>query len=408
MHHTAKTAALLLCSLILCCFFSSCHQQEKEDLNPSKKKYSIYILAKDGKEYLLEIDSLSSGTIKPEDRGALLNGEVMDRDVIVHEGYYYHLSRKKASFEKYKINGKQLILVAAMPLKDFSIENCKWIAGDTLLLTGLNKADYTQVKYLKVNAAAMTRISGGDINIPHPSGKFTSISIGFTELRKDKLLIGYSYNQQLGASNYSTSDTSYVSVLQYPEMTLLKTDKDTRSTSPGGINTIQSYAFNDEKGDYYFMSCPGIALGNRPELPTGIFRINKGDQAPDKSYFFNISGSVIQNHAYGIWYLGNHKAIIRSERKDLFKGLSDHYNTAHFEFYVIDLLKKDIKKLALPLDKGTRRECIIVEGNLAYIAVNSTLHGNYIWIYNITTGTLRKGLQLAGDTDFIMRTDKLN
>jgi len=408
MHHPAKTAALLLCSLMLYCCLLSCHQEEKEDLNPSKKKYSIYILAKDGKEYLLETDSLATGAIKPENQGALLNGEVMDRDVIVHEGYYYHLNRKKASFEKYKVNGKQLTIVATMPLNDFSIENCQWIAGDTLLLTGLNKSNYTQVKYIKLNAAKMTRISDGELNIPRPSGKFSSISIGFTQLLKDKFLIGYTYNQQLSSSNYSTSDTSYLSVLTYPEMRLIKTDKDTRSTSPGGINTIQSYTFNDEKGNYYFMSCPGIALGNRPELPTGIFRINKGEQAPDKSYFFNISGSVIQNHAYGIWYLGNHKAIIRSERKDLFKGLNDHYSKPHFEFYVIDLLTKDIKKLDLPLDKGTRRECVIVEGNLAYIAVNSTLKGNYIWIYNISTGILKKGLQLAGDTDFIMRTDRLN
>ncbi|RAJ37404.1 hypothetical protein [Pedobacter cryoconitis] len=406
MYHPFKT--FLLPCLLSLFFCSSCHQNNHQDLSPSKKKYSVYILGKDGKEYLLETDSLNSGSLRPEEKGALLDGEVMDRDVIVHKGYYYHLSRKKASFEKYKLNGSTLTLLAAMPLKDFSIENFNWVSKDTLLLTGLNKSDYTQVKYILVNTDKMLKVSAGDINIPRPSGKFTSVSIGFAELRKDKMLLGYTYNEQLSSSNYSTSDTTYVSVIKYPEMRLIKTDKDTRSTSPGGTNTIQSYSFNDEQGNYYFMSCPGIALGNRPELPTGIFRINAGQETIDKSYFFDISGSIIQNHAYGIWYLGHHKAIIRSERKDLFKGLSDHYSTAHFEFYVIDLIKKDIKKLALPLDKGTRRECVIVKDNIAFIAVNSTLNGNYIWLYNISDGTLKKGLQLAGDTDFIMRADKLN
>lgn len=406
MHHPVKTF-LLSCLLVLF-FCTSCNQNNHQDLSPSKKKYSLYILGKDGKEYLLETDSLNSGSVRPEEQGALLDGDVMDRDVIVHQGYYYHLSRKKASFEKYKLNGSTLTLLAAMPLKDFSIENYNWIANDTLLLTGLNKADYTQVKYISLNTDKMQQTSAGEINIPRPSGKFTSVSIGFAELRKSKMLLGYTYNEQLSSSNYSTSDTTYVAVIKYPGMQLIKTDKDTRSTSPGGTNTIQSYAFNDEQGNYYFMSCPGIALGNRPELPTGIFRINAARETIDKSYFFDISGSVIKNHAYGIWYLGHHKAIIRSERKDLFKGLSDHYSTAHFEFYVLDLLKKDIKKLDLPLDKGTRRECVIVKDNLAYIAVNSTLNGNYIWSYNISNGTLKKGLQLAGDTDFIMRADKLN
>lgn len=406
MHHPVKNFLLSCLFILFLC--ASCNQNNQQDLSPSKKKYSLYILGKDGKEYLLETDSLNNGSVRPEEEGALLDGDVMDRDVIVHQGYYYHLSRKKASFEKYKLNGNKLTLLAAMPLKDFSIENCNWISKDTLLLTGLNKTDYTQVKYVSVNTDKMQQTSAGQINIPRPSGKFTSVSIGFAELRKGKMLLGYTYNEQLSSSNYSTSDTTYVAVLKYPEMQLIKTDKDTRSTSPGGTNTIQSYAFNDEQGNYYFMSCPGIALGNRPELPTGIFRINADQEAIDKSYFFDISGSVIQNHAYGIWYLGHHKAIIRSERKDLFKGLSDHYSTAHFEFYVLDLQKKDIKKLDLPLDKGTRRECVIVKDNLAYIAVNSTLNGNYIWIYNISNGTLKKGLQLAGDTDFIMRADNLN
>jgi hypothetical protein len=191
-------------------------------------------------------------------------------------------------------------------------------------------------------------------------------------------------------------------------MSTLGTQKETRSTYPGGINTVQSYSFYDEQGDFYFMSCPGIALGNRPDLHTGIFRIRENALQTDPEYFFDISASGINNHAYGLWYLGHGKAIIRSERKDLYKGLGDHYSTAHFEFYVLDLKAQTVKKLDLPLDKGTRRECVIVEKGIAYIAVNSTKEGNFIWLYDIRTGTLRKGLQLAGDTDFIMRIDRLN
>ncbi|MNV42972.1 hypothetical protein D3C71_1346750 [compost metagenome] len=171
---------------------------------------------------------------------------------------------------------------------------------------------------------------------------------------------------------------------------------------------VQPYSFNDEKGNYYFMTCPGIALGNRADRPTGIFRINTGEDALDRNYFFNISGSIINNHAYGIWYVGGGLAIIRTERKDLFKGLSDHYSTAHFEFYLLDVYAgKVLKKLALPLDKGTRRASIVVSGDIAYISINSTKEGNYIWLYNIKTGSLTKGLQLAGNTDFIMRMDQL-
>jgi hypothetical protein len=40
--------------------------------------------------------------------------------------------------------------------------------------------------------------------------------------------------------------------------------------------------------------------------------------------------------------------------------------------------------------------------------VNSSTEGNFIWIYNIRTGSLKKGLELAGNTDFILRMDKLH
>lgn len=393
-----------LLSIVFCC--AACTRKSTED-DATTKKYSIYILAKDGREYLLQSNTLDKGSLTPELEGAELSSQDITRSLIVKNGYYYHLNRKKGTFVKYKLNNKSLVELGSAPLKDFSIENFYWKGPDTLLLTGLNMSDFSQVKYAIINTAKMFQIAAGNMDIPLPSGRFNNMSVGFVELRNHKLFVGYTYHQQLSASNYTTSDTTYITTLNFPQMTAVKTDKDTRSTYPGGINTIQPYSFNDEQHNYYFMTCPGIALGNRPELPTAIMRIKSGADAPDQSYFFNLSASATHNHAYGMWYLGNNKVIIRSERKDLFKGLGDHYSTPHFEFYVADLITKAIHKLDLPLDKGTRRQCVIVNKDIAYISVNSPTEGNYVWIYHIKTGELKKGLRLGGNTDFIMRIDEL-
>ncbi|ETZ19089.1 DUF4374 domain-containing protein [Pedobacter sp. V48] len=409
IYKSVKKVILLLAVAILSLSIYSCSQKHEHTSVLGGKNYSIYILGKNGKEYIIETNALDSGKILPEKQGAILDVKTMDRDIIVKDGSYYHLNRKKAQLSKYNIQNDSLYTIASIPLKDFSIENYFWAGKDSLLLTGLDIKDFTQTKYVLIETGKMSMLSSGNLAIPQPSGKFTSMSIGFVELRKSHLFIGYTYHQQLSSSNYTTSDTTYIAELGYPQMKLLKINKDTRSTYPGGINTVQSYSFNDEQNNYYFMSCPGIALGNRPDLPTGIFRIKAGAESLDKDYFINISSSVVKNHAYGMWYLGNNKAIIRSERKDLFKGLGDHYSTAHFEFYLIDLAAaKVLKKLDLPLDKGTRRECVIVKDNIAYIAVNSSTKGNFVWMYNVETNSLKKGLELAGNTDFIMRIDKLN
>lgn len=402
-----KKAVSFYCLLVLIisCFFSCTPQSGANNTGPDK--YSFYILAKNGEDYIVKTDSLNKGIIYPEKQGALLNDKEFDRDVIVKDNFYYRIDRRTPYFSKYKVDQNSYKKVDSIPTKDFSIENYCWAGKDTLLLTGLVKPAFARAKYILLKTDKLAVIAQGDIDIPAPKGRFSSMSIGFTERRGQQLLMGYTYHQQLGLSNYTTSDTMYITSLTYPHMKAIKTDKDTRSTYPGGINTVQHFTFYDEAGNFYYLTCPGIALGNRPDLPTGIFRIKKGESASDKNYFFNISATV-HNHGYGMWYLGNNKAIVRCERKDLFKGLSDHYSAAHFEFYVINLLTQKAEKLPLPLDKGTRRECIIVDKGIAYIATNSTKEGNYVWMYNIEKGTLKKGLQLAGETDFILRMDKLN
>jgi len=407
MYKSAKHAVRFFTLLTLLFCHSSCEQKAADTGAESEYIYSIYVLGKDGKEFITEVPALDTGVLYPEKEGTEVDMKTIDRDIIVKDGFYYRLNWKNSLFTKYKISEHQLVKVAAVEVRGFSIENFKWIGGDTLLLTGLQTPGFDKAKYIRMKTGNLSIIDKGDIEIPAASGRFSSMSIGFAERQGKRLLVGYTYHQQLGSSNYTTSDTTYTTTLNYPEMKVVHTDKDTRSTYPAGINTVQSYTFYDEQEDFYFMTCPGIALGNRPDLPTAIFRIKKGANGTDKNYFFNISGSAIQNHAYGLWYLGNGKAIIRSERKDLYKGLGDHYSTAHFEFYLLDLQTKAVQKLGLPLDKGTRRECVIVSKDVAYIAVNSTKEGNYIWVYDIKTGALKKGMQLVGDTDFIMRIDRL-
>jgi len=387
----------------------ACGPGASSDETGSEKKYSIYIMGEGGKEYLLETDSLEGGILYPELDGAELNKKAMSRGVIVKDGFYYHLNGKQDLLQKFRMKGRSLENVASLRLPDFSEENFLWLNRDTLLLTGLNTPGFSKVRYSMISVSKMKQLKGGNMDIPAPAGKFTTMSVGFVEPQGKEWLVGYTYHQHTGASDYTTSDTLYVAALAGRDMKSLRTAKDTRSTYPGGINTIQSYSFHDEQRNFYFMTCPGVAMGNRPDVPTGIMRIKAGETAPDSSYFLNISSSIIGNHGYGLWYLGDNQCIIRTERQDLFRDFSDHHRVAQFEFFLLDVAKGAVlRKLELPLDKGTRRECVLVVNGKAYIAVNSSTEGNYIWIYDIAKGSLRKGLRLSGDTDFILRIDKLN
>jgi hypothetical protein len=390
---------VLAITILLACV--SCEQPDDK----TNQTYSLFIMTEDANEYVLQTNLLNEGILDPEKNGILLNTQNIGRDLIVKNGFYYYLNKKDGVFYKYTRNKNTLQKVDSVVISDFYENNYSWLENDTLLLLGSDRED-SIVKYVKI-ATADFSLTQGIIAIEKSLPAYNALSIGFSNVKDDKLFIGYTFHIY-NSDSYSTSDTAFIAILNYKNMQVLETIKDTRSTFPGSHNLIEPATFKNETGDFYFLTCPGVALGNNIEKPTAILRILNNADRPDSTYFFNISASPINNHAYSIYYIGKNKAIIRSERKDLYKNWNEHWKVPHYEFYVLDLTTQTIDKLKLPLDKGTRRQCVLAEGNLVYISINSDTEGNNIWIYNTLDGSLKKGLALTGHTSFILRMDKLN
>ena len=367
------------------------------------QKYSIYTMADDYKEYINQVDNLSSGDLDPVKDGARTFPKQIWYDLIVKDGFYYRLERKTNYFLKYTVENNRYTAVDSVALPDMSyFDNYNWVQTDTVFLASFDRKTF-KLEYARINVKTM-KAETGNLPIALPKPPFNSMSIGFSLRRNNKLFLGYSYHE-ITSRHFKTVDTVYVDVLSYPDLKVLRTIKDSRSAYPGGANTAQPNTFTDEKGDFYFLACPGIALGNNPDKPTSLYKIKKEEDKLDSTFYWNIS-ETIKNDAYGLWDIGDGKAILRSERRDLFTGVEDHYKVAHIEFYVLNLKEKTSKKLDLPLDKGTSRQCVLVENGLVYLSINSE-SGNYIWIYNPKDETLKKGLKIKDDIDYILRIEKL-
>jgi hypothetical protein len=397
---------ILLFSLFLLIFsMISCTESHKHDA--SSKKYSIYVGLKNEKDYLVTTDVIDSGTLDPEKLGVLAEPQHIFHDLIVKDGRYYRLDQRTGMFTESTITEEAFKENKSVKIEGFNdIENYNWISNDTLMLIGYEEKS-KKARYAKINVRNMTVVQN-ELPIPTPFGNYNWMSIGFTKFFGNKLIVGYCYHSTTKLHSYTTSDTLYAEVISYPDMKSIDRLKDTRTTYPGGINSAMQSFFTDEKGDFYFLACPGIATGNVPEKPTGIFRIKAADQQIDPDYFFDISASPIQNHGYGLWYLGKGKAIIRTERKGVFTGVNDHWKVPHIDFYLLDIASQTTKRLKLPLDKGTRKQCVLIENGLAYIAINSDKEGSAVWIYNPANDSLKKGLKLTGEINYFLRLERLN
>lgn len=395
---------------MVCAFFCvvamlcGCSGQNSE----SEKKYSILVMSKDNIQYIIQTDTLDGGVTYPIKNGApLFSPPRIWYYMMVKNGNYFFINRKTEYLIRNQLVNNKFTTLDSVALPGMRyLENYNWYQPDSLLIVSW-PGEMKSPLYARINTHTM-KATMGVLPLPAPYSPFSHMTVGFSEFRTNQLWLGYTYHYSSSTKGYGSSDTVYVANLDYPSMALKKIFKDSRSTYPGNVNTSQQNTFRDEKGDFYYLSCPGIARGANPDQPTAVFRIKASENAPDSSYFFDISASPIANHAYGMWYIGNNKAIIRSERKGLFKTFEEHYQVPHIEFYEIDLTTRAVRKLDLPLDKGSSRTCVLVENGLVYIAINSDTEGNYIWVYNPKNQSLKKGLKLGGEIDYIFRLEKLH
>ena len=350
-------------------------------------------------------NQIDSGTLDIQQNGVEIPTQQFDRSIIIKNNKFYFL--REGRFRKYILETTGLKEIGQLPMPDQHIENINWLNNDTLLLFTSDNKTNRRLWYTKIAIKSFKIVQQHELKIPSSAPDFNIISIGFSTIHQQQLLIGYTFNKIINETDFTTIDTLYVATLDKTTLELKGIQKDTRSTYPGGINTVQSYSFNDEEGNYYFMACPGIALGNIPSKPTAIFKIGQKSTQIDPNYFFDLTAQT-HNHAYGMWYLGNHQAIVRSERKDRYTDFSDHHSTYQFEYFLVDLSTKTTRKLNLPFDKGTRKESVLVENGKAYITIDDSSDKHQVWVYDIKSGKIKVGLQLDQATDFIVRIDRLN
>lgn len=395
--------------LLLLCFFPtlifSCQQSPKKKIDPN---FVFCLFNKDESPTSLlfaeSLDEPKSTTLEIP----LSTSRIQEREYIYKNGFFYRLSSQTSLFKKYQLQGSSLVPIDSIQLKNRDFETITW--KDETNLIAISREDLvdnkSQARLYQINVAAMKVAKEATIVLPFATKEYKALHLGLVDVENDDLWLAYSFFKSTGKYGHTTSDTTYYATIKYDNFKLLNVQKETRSTYPGGFNIIQSYSFKDEQGDYYFMTNPGIALGNNPKLPTAIFRKKKGHHLVDQDFIINISKSI-GNHAYGMWYVGQNKAIIRNERKDLYTDFSNFHAVYQFEYRLVDLKSGTIEKIPLPLDKGTQKDNVWSDKQYAYIAIDDANDEHRVWKYNLHTKEISKGIKLPSLTNFTVRMDYL-
>jgi len=347
--------------------------------------------------YMLTSGTLAEGSITSVGNGI----ETTSWSRWFKNGYYYR--RTNGKFAKYKYENKALTTVAEIPVTGNSV-TYTWLDDKTLMLENASPTGTNPIfSYSIINVETMSETKTGTITGQAIGATDKDLSVASLVLRNNKLYIGFS----IFNSNWNVSDTAYLAAVDYPGLDKVTVTKDTRSTYPGSIGSDlpSTVTYNN---NIYYLTNTGDRWGINENKPSAIFRVSNGKDSFDTDYFYDLSAVSNGNREfYGLWDLGNGKALTRMGRKDLLKTFEDYTATDVFEYYVIDLVNKTRTKLDLPLDKGVRTSPVWVENGKAYVAISSSTAGHFVYTYDLASGSITKGLEIKG-LDYVNWISRFN
>lgn len=301
------------------------------------------------------------------------------------DGFLYDYQGSDSRFRKFSTSDEGVMTpVEQIPIRNApggsGMSSATWLDADRLYFTiGADEFRVVNVRSMKVEQA-------GKLAIPDLADheKTVRFAIG----RDDRIFVGYDFLDD----TFSSVDTLYVAVYDR-QFKLLKTLKDTRSSTAGlfGNTPVASV---DEKGDIYFVSSPNDYFGRNPDKPVGVFRIRKGQDELDPSYFFNLD-AAFGNNGNSFFYMGNGKALTQRLRADLLPPEGNYITDFAIDWYVIDVYAQSAVKLDVPLHAEPEHSCVKLNDGRTLFPAN-TREGVFAYLYDHRTGELKRGQRAEG------------
>lgn len=212
-------------------------------------------------------------------------------------------------------------------------------------------------------------------------------------------------NPQTYMTNYT--DTTFVAVYDYPQMTFKKLMKDTRF-GPGGSWSADNGLIKTEQGDLYVMSNSALSNGySQATKKAGFLRIPAGTLAFDPLYTYKFEEETGGLKPAHVKYVGN--GLVYAEVSTIVpQTAANRWGDKELDCYIIDLYNKTATKInEIPRHDGVggRRFVALVEGDYVYAPITTT-EGTYIYRTNVKTAKAERGAKVS--TTFVAGLFRLN
>ncbi|MCD7977829.1 MAG: DUF4374 domain-containing protein [Tannerellaceae bacterium] len=319
--------------------------------------------------------------------------ELLHRETIVKGKYYYQIRADGTRFGKYRILENEIEVVAEFPfttLKDRRHTHA-WLDDKILVLIGSN-GDSSKVLWVKVDTESMTIIGEGELDLPAPDAdaKETFSTSGIAVYRKADGMILYSYLY----NPTSSRNHFYMAFIDPADMSTKKIVKEERASFMAGTafgELLQEKSFFTSNGDYYLACSNPLPDATSSTQQSGtLLRIKSGAMEFDPDFAIDTDSKIVVASN-----LDDSKALIYFQ-DPVVTGAPNWGSFFNCYYAILDLKNGAIPQIinGLPFCSGTFSQRSVIIDNKAYIGVYPETEEPAVYIYDIASGNLEKGLTI--------------
>lgn len=388
--------------------FNACSDDDKETPAPDPKPtvqnyhFDVWIavdkhggMGRDVKTIVKSLDSLKAGqpTINFVGEGTEVNA-TMSLETITKGKYYYQVPVSGDRFSKYTLTDNTIQVIQEQKFVKNTYSTRKythaWMDDNTLVIMAAN-GDANQIIWTKLKVSDMSILDEGTLDIAVPKGDKKFSTSGILAYRKSDNKLIYFY---LGkkSTRGDTTPFFFTTVINPDNMKVESNIRNTMAHEMVGSaygELLQKCTMVDDEGNLYLASFTNI---DDTHEKSHLIRINSGEKDFDPNYEgFTNAGKLVS-----VEYLGNGKALAYA-RQDELGMVIDSYS--HY-YTIIDLKTKTSTRVSynghdLPYNGGRFSQRTAVVDGKAYIGVNPEKSNPCIYIYDIETGKVEKGADIA-------------
>lgn len=328
-----------------------------------------------------------------EGEGTEVNS-LLSLETIYKGAYYYQVPVSGDRFSKYVIKDNTIQVIQEQRFRTNTYATRKycyaWLPGNTLLIMAANGAA-DKIIWTKLNANDMSIIAEGTLDLPLPPNSDIFTTSGIVTYREsDNKLFYFYYGKKSGGRGTRTTPF-YIAVLNPVDMSVESNKVNSMADEMVGSaygELLQKISFVDSNNNLY-LACFSTVDG---EEHSHLLRINAGETDFDPSYDgFTNPGKLI-----AVEYVGNGKVVAYARDDEAGESINSfsHYYT------VIDLASAINQRLMyggqpLPYSGGRFSSRMASADGKVYVGIDAKDANPQIYIYDVNTGNVVKGAELA-------------